>query len=153
MHSNSGGEVVISGGAFTGNHARSGGGLSNEGGGTLTITGTRFADNSADEQGGGILIQSGAVRMVDIDVIGNVADSALERRRRHLLRRRQARRASANRPRSRARASATTRPRAPGGGIDSRGDGPLSITTTSITGNTAASGRRRSTTSATRRSR
>ena len=139
MHSNSGGDVVISGGAFTGNHARSGGGLSNEGGGTLAVTGTRFYDNIADEHGGGILIQSGAIRMVDIDVARNVADSpeeggggisyagdklvsvgesaAIEDSRIH-----------------------DNKSKGPGGGVDSRGDGPLALETTSITGNTASIG-------------
>ncbi|HEV3375764.1 MAG TPA: Ig-like domain-containing protein [Thermoleophilaceae bacterium] len=139
MHSNSGGEVVVSGGAFTDNKARSGGGFSNAGGGTVEITGTRFAANHAEEQGGGLLIESGAVRMLNIDVVGNVADgdeeagggisyagdkavgvgetSALEL--------------------SRIR---DNKAKGPGGGVDSRGDGPLAITTTTIAGNTAAIG-------------
>ena len=139
MHSNSGGEVVVSGGSFTDNTAFSGGGLSNEGGGTVTITGTRFATNHADEHGGGVLIQSGDVRMLNIDVVSNVADAAeeggggisysgdkvvgvVE---------------TAAIEQSRIR---DNKAKGSGGGIDSRGDGILSVTTTAITGNTAATG-------------
>ncbi|HZB32903.1 MAG TPA: DNRLRE domain-containing protein, partial [Streptosporangiaceae bacterium] len=103
------------------------------------MTGTRFTGNYAEAHGGGILIQSGAVRMLNIDVVGNTADSpeeggggisyagdkavgigetaALEQ--------------------SRVR---DNKAKGPGGGVDSRGDGPLAITTTSITGNTASTG-------------
>ena len=139
MHSNSGGEVTINGGTFTGNRARSGGGLSNEGGGTLTITGTHFADNRADEQGGGILIQSGAVHMLDIDVVGNVSDSAEEGgggiayAGDKLIGVGETAALENSRVRD-------NKAKGQGGGIDSRGDGLLSITTTTISGNTAAIG-------------
>ena len=139
MHSSSGGEVLVRGGSFEGNDALGGGGLSNAGGGTLDVTGTRFSDNHADEQGGGILIESGAVRMVDIDVVGNVAAGAEEAGggisyagdKPGVLGE------SAAIEASRIRDNEAT---GPGGGIDSRGDGLLSVVTTSITGNTAAAG-------------
>jgi len=139
MHSNSGGEVTISGGAFTGNQARSGGGLSNEGGGILTISGTRFSDNRADEQGGGILIQSGSVRLLNIDVAGNVADGAEEGGGgiSYAGDKVVTIGETAAIEQSRIRGN---KAKGAGGGIDSRGDGALSITTTSITGNTAATG-------------
>jgi large repetitive protein len=152
MHSNSGGEVVVSGGSFTDNTAHSGGGLSNEGGGTVSITGTRFATNRADDVGGGILIESGAVRMFNIDVVGNVADSAVEGGGgiSYAGDKVVATEETASLEQSRIR---DNKAKGPGGGIDSRGDGPLSITTTSITGNIAAPRVARSITWATRRSR
>src|ERR671915_521416 len=139
MHSNSGGEVVVSGGSFTDNTARSGGGLSNEGGGSVAITGTRFATNTAREQGGGILIQSGAVRMLNIDVVNNVAHGAEEGGGGISYAGDKAVGVgeTAALEQSRIRDNKAT---GPGGGIDSRGDGPLAITTTSITGNTASTG-------------
>src|ERR687895_194363 len=139
MHSNSGGEVVVSGGTFTDNTARSGGGLSNEGGGSVAITGTRFATNTAREQGGGILIQSGAVRMLNIDVVNNVAHGAEEGGGGISYAGDKAVGVgeTAALEQSRIRDNKAT---GPGGGIDSRGDGPLAITTTTITGNTAAIG-------------
>jgi hypothetical protein len=139
MHSNSGGEVVVSGGAFTENTALSGGGLSNEGGGTVSITGTRFANNSAAEQGGGLLIQSGGVRMLNIDVVSNVADGAEEGGGgiSYAGDKTVAIGETAALEQSRIR---DNKAKGPGGGIDSRGDGPLAIATTTITGNTAATG-------------
>jgi CSLREA domain-containing protein len=139
MHSNSGGEVVVSGGSFTDNTARSGGGLSNEGGGNVAITGTRFATNTAQEQGGGILIESGAVRMLNIDVVNNVADGAEEGGGgiSYAGDKAVGIGETAALEQSRIR---DNKAKGPGGGIDSRGDGPLAITTTSITGNTAAVG-------------
>ena len=139
IHSSSVGEVVLSGGAFTGNTARSGGGLSNDGGGTLEISRTRFSANRADEQGGGLLIQSGAVRIVDVDVTGNTADSVLEGGGGISY---QGDKVvgdgeSAAIQDSRIRDNIS---HGDGGGIDSRGDGPLAITTTAITGNAAATG-------------
>jgi hypothetical protein len=139
MHSNSGGEVVVSGGSFTDNTARSGGGLSNEGGGSVAITGTRFATNTAQEQGGGILIQSGAVRMLNIDVVSNVADGAEEGGGgiSYAGDKAVGIGETAALEQSRIR---DNKAKGPGGGVDSRGDGPLAITTTSITGNIAAVG-------------
>jgi CSLREA domain-containing protein len=139
MHSNSGGEVVVSGGSFTDNTAHGGGGLSNEGGGTISITGTRFASNRADEVGGGILIESGAVRMFNIDVVGNSADSAVEGGGgiAYSGDKVVATEETAALEQSRIR---DNKAKGPGGGIDSRGDGPLAITTTSITGNIGAMG-------------
>src|ERR671915_949898 len=64
--------------SFSENSGLNGGGFGNEGGGTVAITGTRFAANHADEQGGGLLIESGAVHMLNIDVVGNFADGAEE---------------------------------------------------------------------------
>jgi predicted outer membrane repeat protein len=139
LHSNSVGDVVVTGGAFTENTARSGGGLSNEGGGTLEIAGTRFAANHAEEQGGGILIQSGAVRLLNIDVIGNSADSAIEAgggisyQGDKLASIGETAAIEDSRIRD-------NKAKGPGGGIDSRGDGPLAITTTTISGNTAGMG-------------
>jgi predicted outer membrane repeat protein len=139
MHSNSVGEVAVTGGAFTDNQGRSGGGLSNEGGGTLTITGTRFSGNRADERGGGILIQSGAVRMLDIDVIGNAADSVVEGgggvayEGDKLVSLGESAAIEGSRIHDNESKGA-------GGGVDSRGDGPFAMTTTSISGNTAATG-------------
>jgi CSLREA domain-containing protein len=139
MHSNSGGEVVVTGGVFVENRALSGGGLSNEGGGVVTITGTRFSANRADESGGGILIQSGAVQMVDILVAGNFSDSPLEGgggisyAGDKVLSVGE----TASIESSRIRDNIAN---GQGGGIDSRGDGPLLITTTSVTGNRAAIG-------------
>ena len=139
MHSNSSGEIVITGGEFTHNEARAGGGLGNEGGGTLTITGTRFSENAADENGGGILIQSGTIRMVDIDVIGNVADAEIEAGGGISY--------AGDKLVSVGEAAAIedsrildNKAKGQGGGIDSRGDGPLDITTTTIAGNTASMG-------------
>ena len=139
MHSNSSGEIVITGGAFTHNEARAGGGLGNEGGGTLTITGTRFSENAADENGGGILIQSGTIRMVDIDVIGNVSDAEIEAGGGISY--------AGDKLVSVGEAAAIegsrildNKAKGQGGGIDSRGDGPLDITTTTIAGNTASMG-------------
>ena len=139
LHSNSSGDVVVSGGVFSENKARSGGGLGNEGGGQLTITGTLFSANRADEKGGGILIQSGTVRMVDIDVVGNVAEAAVEAgggiayEGDKLVSVGEA--AAIERSRIRDNKS-----KGQGGGIDSRGDGPLDILTTTISGNSAAMG-------------
>ncbi|HEV2902654.1 MAG TPA: CSLREA domain-containing protein, partial [Gaiellaceae bacterium] len=139
MHSNSGGEVVITGGSFTENVARGGGGFSNEGGGQVTITGTRFSANHAEAEGGGILVQSGAVRMLNIDVVGNVSSSALEGGGGISYHGDKAvavgESAAVENSRIRDNKSGGD-----GGGIDSRGDGPLAITTTTITGNTAAVG-------------
>src|SRR5918992_3834357 len=139
MHSNSGGDVIVTGGAFTDNSGRNGGGLSNEGGGTLTITGTVFSDNSADESGGGILIQSGAVRMVGIDVVRNVADGAIEGGGgiSYAGDKQVGVGESAGLEDSRIRDNTA---KGDGGGIDSRGDGPLAVTTTTITGNVAPVG-------------
>jgi CSLREA domain-containing protein len=139
MHSNSGGEVVIAGGSFTENKARGGGGLSNEGGGQATITGTRFSANHAEAEGGGILVQSGAVRMVNIDVVGNVSSSALEGGGGISYHGDKAMAVgeSAAIVNSRIRDNKSG---GEGGGIDSRGDGLLAITTTVVTGNTSAVG-------------
>ena len=141
MHSNSSGDIVITGGEFSQNEAGAGGGLGNEGGGNLTITGTRFSANSADENGGGILIQSGTVRMLDIDVIGNTADAEIEAGGGISY--------AGDKLVSVGEAAAIENSRildnkakGQGGGIDSRGDGPLDITTTTIAGNTAVDGRR-----------
>jgi predicted outer membrane repeat protein len=139
MHTNSSGDVVITGGAFSENKARSGGGLGNEGAGQLRITGTRFSSNTAEEKGGGILIQSGTIRMLDIDVIGNFADAAIEAgggiayEGDKLVSTGEAAAIENSRIRD-------NKAKGQGGGIDSRGDGPLHIATTSITGNTAATG-------------
>ena len=139
MHSNSDGVVEISESTFTENRAVNGGGLSNEGGGQVTITGSRFTANRAEAAGGGILIQSGDVRMVDIDVVGNVSDSPLEggggisyAGDKHV-----SVGETAAIEESRIRNNTA---KGDGGGIDSRGDGPLVVTTTAITGNTAAIG-------------
>jgi CSLREA domain-containing protein len=139
MQSNSGGPVAITGGAFTENTARDGGGFGNEGGGEVTITGTRFSANRAEEKGGGILIQSGTVRMLDIDVIGNFADAAIEAGGGIAY--------EGDKLVSVGEAAAIENSRildntakGQGGGIDSRGDGPLDIATTRIAGNTAAMG-------------
>jgi CSLREA domain-containing protein len=139
MQSNSGGDVVVTGGAFTENTARDGGGFGNEGGGTVTITGTRFSANHADEKGGGILIQSGTVRMLDIDVIGNIADAAIEAGGGIAY--------EGDKLVSVGEAAAIENSRildneakGQGGGIDSRGDGPLDIVTTTIARNSAAMG-------------
>jgi predicted outer membrane repeat protein len=139
MQSNSGGPVAITGGSFTENSARDGGGFGNEGGGEVTITGTRFSANHADEKGGGILIQSGTVRMFDIDVIGNVADAAIEAgggiayEGDKLVSVGEAAAIESSR-------ILDNKAKGQGGGIDSRGDGPLDIAKTRIAGNTAAMG-------------
>ena len=139
MHSNSVGEVIIVGGAFTDNRARSGGGFSNEGGGRVSITGTRFSTNTADEIGGGILIQSGDIRMRDIDVLRNVSSSIVEGgggiayAGDKLVSVGESAAIESSRILDNKAASS-------GGGIDSRGDGPLDITTTTIAGNTALMG-------------
>ena len=139
MHSNSGGEVVIARSAFAENDALSGGGFSNEGGGQVTIAETRFVSNAADEQGGGVLIQSGAVRLVDVDVISNVAGSPLEGGGGIAYAGDKAIGVGETAAIEDSRIRDNKSP-GPGGGIDSRGDGPLSITTSSITGNSAAMG-------------
>ncbi len=139
MHSNSGGEVVITGGSFVENRALGGGGLSNEGGGQMTVTGTRFSANRADEAGGGVLIQSGDVRMVDVDVVGNTSDTPLEGgggisyAGDKVLSVGETAAIESSRIRN-------NTAKGQGGGIDSRGDGPLTVTTTTISGNTAAIG-------------
>ena len=135
MHSNSGGEVVVSGGAFTENTAHSGGGLSNEGGGTVSITGTRFAANRAEESGGGVLVESGAVHMLNIDVVGNVSDSLEEGGGgiAYAGDKVAAVGETAAIEQSRIR---DNKAKGSGGGIDSRGDGTLAVVTSSITGNT-----------------
>jgi CSLREA domain-containing protein len=139
MQTNSSGDVVITDSAFTENTARDGGGFGNEGGGHVTITGTRFSANTAEEKGGGILIQSGTVRMLDIDVIGNFADAAIEAgggiayEGDKLVSVGEAAAIENSRIRD-------NKAKGQGGGIDSRGDGPLDIVTTSITGNSAAMG-------------
>ena len=139
MHSNSGGEVVVTGGSFVENRALSGGGLGNEGGGVVTITGTRFAENHADEAGGGILIQSGDVQMIDVDVVGNRSESPLEGgggisyAGDKVLGDGETASIESSRIRD-------NRAKGQGGGIDSRGDGPLVISQTSVSGNTAAIG-------------
>ena len=139
MHSNSGGEVVIAGVTFTDNRARGGGGFSNEGGGRVAITGSRFLTNTAEERGGGILVQGGDVRMFDIDVVGNVSKSPEEGGGgiSYAGDKSVAVGDSAAIESSRIR---DNRADGQGGGIDSRGDGPLAIISTAITGNTAASG-------------
>ncbi len=139
MHSNSGGEVVITGSTFTANTARGGGGFSNGGGGRVVISETRFSTNTAEERGGGILVEAGEVRMVDIDVVGNISKSVGEGGGGILY----AGDKSVNDGDSAAIEDSRIRDNktdGEGGGIDSRGDGPLAITTTSITGNRAASG-------------
>jgi Bacterial Ig-like domain len=139
MHSNSSGDVVVTGGLFSENGARSGGGLGNEGGGHLTITGTRFSANTADEKGGGILIQAGTVRMLDIDVIGNFANAEIEAGGGIAY--------EGDKLVSVGEAAAIENSRilnnkgkGQGGGIDSRGDGPLDVVTTTIAGNTGGRG-------------
>jgi len=139
MHSNSGGEVVVTGGSFTENKAHAGGGFSNEGGGRVTITGTWFSANLSEEQGGGILVQGGDVRMVNIDVVGNVSESLEEGGGGISY--------AGDKSTSIGESAAIedsrirdNKSKSSGGGIDSRGDGPLLITTTAITGNTAAVG-------------
>jgi CSLREA domain-containing protein len=139
MHSNSGGEVVVSGGTFTDNSAMTGGGLSNEGGGTLTVTGTRFTANHATDSGGGLSIQAGAVRMVNIDVVDNVSDALEEGGGGISYGGDKVVGAGETAALEQSRISGN-KAKGSGGGVDSRGDGPLAITTTSITGNTAATG-------------
>jgi Bacterial Ig-like domain len=139
MHSNSGGEVVVTGGSFTENRAHAGGGFSNEGGGVVTITGTRFSANLSEAQGGGILVEGGDVRMVDIDVVRNTSESPEEGGGGISY----AGDKSVTIGESAAIESSRIRDNksaSEGGGIDSRGDGPLLITATAITGNTAALG-------------
>jgi predicted outer membrane repeat protein len=139
MHSNSGGQVLIAGVTFTENRARGGGGFSNEGGGRVEITGARFSENTAEERGGGILVQGGDVRMFDIDVVGNISKSKEEGGGgvSYAGDKSVAVGESAAIENSRI---AGNRSDGQGGGIDSRGDGPLTISTTAITGNTAAVG-------------
>src|SRR5919106_3113414 len=139
MHSNSGGEVVLSGGSFTENKANAGGGFSNEGGGIVRITGTRFSANVSEGPGGGVLVQGGDVRMVGIDVVGNISESPEEGGGGISYAGDKSvsigESAAIENSRIRGNKSASE-----GGGIDSRGDGPFLITTTAITGNTAVVG-------------
>src|SRR5919106_450196 len=139
MHSNSGGEVVLSGGSFTDNKAHAGGGFSNEGGGIVRITGTRFSANVSEGPGGGVLVQGGDVRMVGIDVVGNISESPEEGGGGISYAGDKSvsigESAAIENSRIRGNKSASE-----GGGIDSRGDGPFLITTTAITGNTAVVG-------------
>jgi len=139
MHANSAAEVAITGGAFTLNRALAGGGFSTGGGGQVTIDSARVGSNSALEQGGGILVDSGAVRMVNIDVVGNVADGELEGGGgiAYAGDKAVSLGESATIQDSRIR---DNKAKGDGGGIDSRGDGPLVITTTAITGNVAGTG-------------
>jgi CSLREA domain-containing protein len=139
MHANSAGEVAITGGAFTLNKALAGGAFSIEGGGQVTIDGTSVGSNRAVEQGGGILVASGAVRMVNIDVVGNIADAELEGGGgiAYAGDKLVSLGESATIQNSRIR---DNKAKGEGGGIDSRGDGPLGITTTAITGNVAGAG-------------
>jgi hypothetical protein len=139
MHSNSGGEVVVTGGLFSENKAHAGGGLSNEGGGVVTITGTRFSANVSEAQGGGVLVEGGDVRMVEIDVVHNVSESPEEGGGGISY--------AGDKSVTAGESAAIEDSRildnksaSEGGGIDSRGDGPLLIATTAITGNTAAVG-------------
>jgi CSLREA domain-containing protein len=139
MYSSSSGEVIVTSSTFTENHARDGGGLANEGGGQTTITSSSFTANKAEEAGGGILIQAGAVRMVDIDVLRNTSD-ALEEGGGGIS---YAGDKAALMEDSAALESSRildNKAKGQGGGIDSRGDGPLVITTTRIAGNTALAG-------------
>ena len=139
MHSNSGGEVRVTGGSFSNNTARGGGGFSNGGGGVVVIAGTDFTTNTAEERGGGILVEGGDVRMVDIDVVGNLSKSAGEGGGgiSYAGDKSAAIGDSAAIERSRIRDNKTD---GEGGGIDSRGDGPLAISETAVTGNTALVG-------------
>jgi CSLREA domain-containing protein len=139
LHTNSVGEVYVTGGSFTENRAQDGAGLSNEGGGKVVVSGTKFSTNTAGGEGGGVLVQSGNVKLSGVEVTGNFSNGAqgggggvsyqgdgavsvgesasIEG---SLIRGNTAKHA--------------------GGGVDSRGDGGLGITTTTIESNTAGIG-------------
>jgi CSLREA domain-containing protein len=139
MHTNSVAEVSVIGGSFSANAALDGGGLSNEGNGTIEVSGTSFTNNTAEQEGGGILVQAGNVTLKDVELADNVANSTVTGGGGISVQGDKSVSVGesvtvVNSRILRNRASET------GGGIDSRGDGDVGITGTTIESNAAKVG-------------
>jgi CSLREA domain-containing protein len=139
LHTNSVDELSVTGGSFSLNKAMNGGGLSNEGGGVVAVSGTIFSKNSAQQEGGGVLVQSGQVSLTDVDVLDNVANSTVQGGGGISFQGDKVvsvgESATIENSVIEGNVASLT-----GGGIDSRGDGPLDIAMTTIESNTAKVG-------------